>query len=371
MSFQIKNFPEIVTDEIESIRGLTALLTDFNVGSVIRSILEAHAVSIEDLYMAMYTNLSEAIPTAIYTAFNFGRLPATYASGRLVFTFESPVVADTTIPAGSKYKPTGSELEYETAEDLVIESGDNVGHVTVVCTTIGAVGNTLADSILEIVSDSGVERMSPYSVTNPLPLVNGRDEENDISRKSRFIEFVSSFSRATSIALTYAAKLAIIYDNAGNIDEYVTRVGILEERPGRVKIYIASGAEAPTAELVARCQEIIDGYTDTDGNVIAGYSAAGVLVTVHGTTPLLIPLTATIYLESGYNITDVSVDLIGAFDQFLTTVDPGHILYRSGIISALSAVPGVAGVDLVAPATNTTIPIDSSAYRGTTTLIAG
>lgn len=107
MSFQIKNFTEIVSDEIESVRGLTALLTDFNVGSVVRSILEAHAVSIEDLYMAMYTNLTDAIPTAIYSAFNFDRLPAVHANGNVTITLDDVAASDVTIELGSTYKTLG------------------------------------------------------------------------------------------------------------------------------------------------------------------------------------------------------------------------------------------------------------------------
>lgn len=254
---------------------------------------------------------------------------------------------------------------------MVIPAGETEGTVGVYCTTIGSAGNTLTDTITVIVSDSGVSRVTPYTITNPLPLVNGHNEEDDNARKSRFIEFVNSFSRATNVALSYASKLAMLYDSSGRISEYVTRVGIEELRPGRVNIYIASGTTEPSDELVAEAQKIIDGYTTTEGVIVSGYSAAGVLVTVRKTEPLLIPITGTIYLESGYTYSDVVTRALAAFDRYLTTVDPGTTLYVSNIMSAFVQVDGVAGLDITEPANNILLDIDKTAYRHTTTLTLG
>ncbi|NCU21480.1 hypothetical protein EOM89_12360, partial [Candidatus Falkowbacteria bacterium] len=84
--FTPKPFSEIVADQVERVRLSTDRLTDFNVGSVVRSLLEANAVELDDYYQEMYLGLMRAIPTAIYIGFGFERQPAVAAAGVATFS---------------------------------------------------------------------------------------------------------------------------------------------------------------------------------------------------------------------------------------------------------------------------------------------
>ena len=99
--FTPKPAADITADLIEWVRGGTDKLTDFNVGSVVRTLLEAHADELDDYYQAIYYGLLKAIPTAIYIGFGFDVQPATAASGYVVFTRLGELGLPLDIPAGT------------------------------------------------------------------------------------------------------------------------------------------------------------------------------------------------------------------------------------------------------------------------------
>ena len=54
MSFQIKSFNDIVLSQINHARSVTEKITDFAPGSVARTLMEAPAVEVEELYLQMF-----------------------------------------------------------------------------------------------------------------------------------------------------------------------------------------------------------------------------------------------------------------------------------------------------------------------------
>ena len=78
---QLKNFVSITASLINYIKAAQTTLTDFNVGAVVRTMLEACAREIEELYQQMFLGLKDAIPVAVYNAFGFSALTAQPATG--------------------------------------------------------------------------------------------------------------------------------------------------------------------------------------------------------------------------------------------------------------------------------------------------
>ena len=62
MAFQIKNFASIVASMINRMSATQNKVTDFNVGAVGRTLIEAPAIEIDQLYQQMFNGLKEAIP---------------------------------------------------------------------------------------------------------------------------------------------------------------------------------------------------------------------------------------------------------------------------------------------------------------------
>jgi len=81
MAFQIKSFAAIAASMINYARATQDEITDFSVGSVARTIMEAPAIEIEELYQRMLAGILEAIPVSVYRAFGFDPLEAAPARG--------------------------------------------------------------------------------------------------------------------------------------------------------------------------------------------------------------------------------------------------------------------------------------------------
>lgn len=90
MAFQIKDFVSIAASMINHMRGTQNKVTDFQPGSVARTLVEGPAVEIEELYLQMFIGLREAIPIATFQSFGFDKLPASYGSGYVSISKSAP-----------------------------------------------------------------------------------------------------------------------------------------------------------------------------------------------------------------------------------------------------------------------------------------
>lgn len=350
MAFQIREFRSIVAGMINVLRGNQPPINDFNIGSVARSLLEAPAAEIEELYIQYLNGLLESIPVAIYQGFDFDRLPARAASGTVEVTLTSVGDSDLTVLAGTVVYVPGTDKRYQTTEDLTIPVGELVGEVTVTAETAGSSGNTLANTVTAWVSPplGGL-----VTVTNPNAISGGADEESDTDRKSRFVAYIASLSRGTRVAVEYAAGLATLEDGNGNVIESVVHVASEEIVPGRANVYIHNGRGDTSAELVAQAQALIDGYWDADsGNWVPGYRAAGIEVTVSAMGELLLDLEIEVGLIYGAVPGDVETALTAAYSAALAANPPGEVLYYSTLAGKLLAAAGVATINIISPASN-------------------
>ena len=80
MAFQLKDFASIAASMINHMKSVTSQITDFAVGGVARTLVEAPAVEIDQAYQQFFIGVKEAIPVATYESFDFARLAATTRS---------------------------------------------------------------------------------------------------------------------------------------------------------------------------------------------------------------------------------------------------------------------------------------------------
>lgn len=69
--FSIKNFNSITAQLILYVSGHTTSLTDFNVGSKVRTILEAFSEELEYFYLEIFRGIMEGIDTGVYNSLTF------------------------------------------------------------------------------------------------------------------------------------------------------------------------------------------------------------------------------------------------------------------------------------------------------------
>ena len=145
MAFQTKDFASVAASMLNWLRASQQRVTDFNVGSVARTLLEAPAIEIDELYQQMFSGLKEAIPVSVFNSFDFSALPSIPAGGLITVTIQSsstPVI----ITAGSVFTPASGGVTYTALQNITIAPSVTTASVPVVAVTPGVVGNIAAAS---------------------------------------------------------------------------------------------------------------------------------------------------------------------------------------------------------------------------------
>jgi hypothetical protein len=358
--FTPKPFAEIVAAEIERVRLSTDRLTDFNVGSVTRSLLEANAVELDNYYQEMYLGLMRAIPTAIYIGFGFSLREGIAATGTAVFA--RLVETEMTIPRGTRLL-TESGAYFTTDAEVVIPENTASATVSITAEVIGAAGNAEPHA-LAVINDSIL-----YTVDNPAILAGGQDNETEEQRAERFAAFIRSLARGTPASLEYAATIPAIYHPiTGAVAERAQRVAVYET-PGYVELYIHNGNNGASAELLEAVQDFVDGTPDYAQNAwIGGYRPAGMQVLVKAMTNQAVNVALEIKLDVGYSQIDVATTVEERLQHGIGAAMPGHQLRPIDIINLALGVEGVMAVTVLAPVATLTVPLNTVLYLGTLTL---
>lgn len=362
-------YPEILSRLVAHVRASNDALTDFNVGSVTRSWLEATAVGLDELWMGATQAINEAIPQAVFSGFDFTKLPATYALGEVTFYVAVLQEEDVTIPAGTRVRLLGGSAEYLTLASATLAAGDYEVTTLARAAQPGPDANAESGGLSVIVNSTPTMSEALVDSTNRQPILNGRYEETDAEQRTRFVAYIASLARGTLGALEYGARLAMI-EADGVIVEQVRHVAIVET-PGRVELYLHNGVGSTTQALVDRAQRLIDGYRDDAQDLIVpGYRPAGMAVVCQAITDVPLTVTATVTLAAGYTLADVRVQAQAALISLLRYFS-GSLLTVPSIINTLYGVPGISDLVLLAPVVGQPYLIHQRPVYGTVTLTEG
>ncbi|MBB3017722.1 hypothetical protein FHR70_000762 [Microvirga lupini] len=364
MAFQIKDFASITAAIINHMRGVTSKVTDYQPGSVARTIVEGPAVEMEELYLQMFLGLREAIPVATFQSFGFDTLPAAYAHGFVSVSAATPPAADIVVPVGTSFTSTDGR-EYLSSVAVTWAAGQSMVIVPVIAAAAGLAYNIAAGLIT-----SSAFFGAGYTISNQA-ITNGTDAETDDERSARFAEFVASLSRGTVLSCLYAAKQAAARDETGNIYEYVTRSGI-RETAGYVRIYLYSSVGVPSEGLLADGQRLIDGQADpeTGTPLVAGFRAGGIRVDVLPMVERSIPMGIGVRMRSGYALTAaVQQTISDSYANAIRNVQPGDTLLIDNLRAILIGTPNVAELALSATS-NITCEQNEALVPGALTIYA-
>lgn len=339
--FQLKNFVSIAASMLNYVRSTTGKVTDLQPGSVTRTIIEAPAAEIEELYVQVFNGIKEAIPVAVYQSINFPKLPAQYASGQVTVIAQTAPKKDLAIPAGTTFLARDGRI-YKTVGDTIWPALDAANNpvmswpFAVVSSQPGTLQNAAAGEI----NASPFFDPDDYTFSNT-DIINGSDVESDEARNTRFADYIASLSRGTETALIYGARTARILDAAGNIIEAVSRVS-LTVLSGTVRVNIWGTNGAPSPALLQRATDIELGYRDANGDVIPGYAAAGIRCQVAAMNTRAIPVTFSLEMLPGFLLTPQIVQSVkDALDSYLSGVDGNDIVYIDDIANTALLVRGV------------------------------
>ena len=285
--------------------GICGKATDFIVGSVVRSKFEAVAVEMESQDFAFYTALKKAIPTAIYNAFNFNLLPAVAASNSVIFTANTAPLTNVNIPAGTiVVSQTTADVQgnsYATASAATLIAGQTTVSVFVECTVPGAAGNTNINTINTIQTVvPGID-----SVNNAVSFTNGQDIETETQRRARWLIYITTLARGINTAVEYGATSSFLTDTSGNITEQIAYANFVDapsDQPaGSGTCYVCNSAGIVSDTLLALAQQNINGYTNSSGNKVPGWKAAGAKIAVTAATLINQNFTIVVTTDSTVN----------------------------------------------------------------------
>jgi uncharacterized phage protein gp47/JayE len=370
MAFQVKDFASISASCINYLKSIQTAITDFRIGAIARTIMEAVAMELEELYQQMFVGLREAIPTAIYTSFDFPKLAAVAASGNVRVTITAQA-ADVKIPSGTIFTPVGAALTFASRADVTVAAGATYADVYVTCATAGTSGNLPAAT-----SFSLQPQPSGYvSAANTGAFTTGTDDETDAQQKARFVSYINSLQRGTVAAVKYGLSIANVTDANGIIIEQVVASNVVEpwitdntQPVGYVQAYIHNGVNGASADLLAQAKQVVYGYYKTDGTAVPGYKAAGARVDITAATVISVNVTGTIFVASGYVAADVKTSVQNAISNYLTELNVGVPAQYATLVQLAMDTPGVSDFALASPTSNTSLSVSQKVMPGTLNL---
>ncbi|OIO56715.1 MAG: hypothetical protein COX57_04440 [Alphaproteobacteria bacterium CG_4_10_14_0_2_um_filter_63_37] len=354
MATQIKDLISIIAALVNQVKATRPDITDFQVGSIIRTLLEAAAAEMEELYIQQFNSLMEGIPTSTYEAFGFSRLPASTATVTLDFSASSPVAAAVLVPAGTRARTTGG-IVFTTQADATIAIGQTTVSVLAAADRSGVIANVAASTVVVLVDrPQGIS-----TVTNPSAAAGGSDLETDLQLKTRFQDFISSISRGTAGAIEYGATTATVTDVGGAVIERCAKATVVEPfladplNPiGVVELYCHNGSGSTSQALLDAVAMVVAGYTMQNGTVVDGWKASGVQVVTFAAGDYVLDVTAQIVWVNGADPVAGASAVTAAISQYLSSLAIGATAVWSQILAAAQSVPAVYSVAVLSPASD-------------------
>lgn len=309
MALKTKSMYTILKNLIDWTTSRTDELTDFNVGSAIRTLYEAVSVQLEEFYFRMKQNALYAITNSIYTSFNFERKVAGKATGTVTLTFLRELQSTVTLPAGTVFCTSDvyGYVYFETTEDTYLPTGTMSTTIPVTCKEAGTVGNVPAGAISVMIPTNTLIKR----VFNQSAFTNGQDAETATEHKKRFQQYINTLAKATRNAILYGTLEVEGVSGAWVDDNYI----------GYVKVYVHnSDGELPEALRSEILKHLVE------------YRAGGIEVEVLPITKITINQTIQVMIEDDYD-TDLYAGVITSIvTSFLNDYTVGQNYHVADVI---------------------------------------
>lgn len=267
------------------------------------------------------------------------RHEATYASGTITFSCDSPSTMDWSIPAGTICM-TASLIRFETTEDVTLNTGDTTVSATAVATEAGESGNVGSGTILTM----AVPPVGIASCINNAPFTGGGEAENDETLRARILETYQRLQNGANVA--YYRESALAFDQ-------VTQVAVMPRARGigTVDVVIATQEGIPDTALLAEVQAWFDEWREI-----------GVDVDVCSPDVTTVNITAKITPASA--IADVEV----AIANWFSGERLGESILIAQLIALICSVDGVTNCTVTLPTADISVDEDELPMLGTLTI---
>lgn len=314
MGLKIKSQYEVLKNLIDWTTSRTNKITDFNVGSGIRTLYEAVSVQLEEFYFRMKQAALYSITNSIYQAFGFERKVAGKSSGTVTITFLRALTSILVIPKGTLFSTNDvyGYVTFETVEDYTVKSGMSTAIIPVVCTKSGTIGNVPEGAISEIIPTNSIIQ----NVYNESAFTNGYEDETATEHKKRFQKYINTLSKATSSAILYGTLQVEGVTGAWVDDNYI----------GYVIVYAHNSDGNLPEELRDQIiKELID------------YRAGGIEVEVLPIVKIPINQTLKIMIGDEYDTSEYNILIFNSLTRFFNDYSVGVNFHISDLLTFIKS----------------------------------
>jgi uncharacterized phage protein gp47/JayE len=210
----------------------------------------------------------------------------------------------------------------------------------------GTAGNVAVGAISELTNAP----TDLIGVSNTTAFVGGTEPEDTEDFRARLLAFVQNpFTGSQADLVTWATAVtgvesATVFPNTPG--------------PGQVTVRISGpGGTVPDATTIANAQA-----------ALAAQDLANITVIVTTFTAVPTNVSVTVTLDPAYVLSDVIQSVTDAIANYINSLSVGGTVYISGLVAAITGLPGILDVTVTTPATNQTTAADSKRTPGTITV---
>lgn len=342
MTVSLYKDPEtILTDLVTSIRDQGTPLTDFNIGSVSRSLFESFAASLssqglladqlrKDSYLSTATGDALDNKAADYLV---TRKTATQASGTVRIT-RAGTGTSLFIPAGwaqltTRPAPGQAAIALLTTADATMGIGVSSVDVPVIAVLGGTAGNLSASTVL-IPQTALTGVASDGGILVQVALTGGTNEEGDEALRARVKIEVAGRINGTALALLAAALAISGVDSANVLKAGDTRADTTIVGAGQVEVYY-EGSAALLTSVTTACQ---------------ARSTLNQGLTVFTATSERMFVACTVTAKTGTDTVLLTANVKAAIMAVINAVGVGGKLYYADTIKAIHDTQDVLSVNV-------------------------
>lgn len=332
---------QITAQLIQLIQAESTTVTDFTVGSVLRSaMVEPYAITAQALAQDIVAQADQTMQMTLQRALNVTPQPAQAAYGSVTFSVPTAPTSAVTLPQGFTVAVPGSALQFVLEAPVMWAAGTTSLSAVVTCQQAGSIGNVPANTVTQIVSavPSG---LTGLTVTNPLAFTTGANAQTTLDATAQVPAALAALKAATGDALAAKALSAVVQNSSGYV---VEAVGAANSADGG---YVPTPSVAPT--LTAGSPSPATALAS--GTYTVGYT----WTTAAGETPL--SPTASITISAGQ-----AINVAGLMLPSVTGSPPSP--NATGINYYLSTAPGASTLGYVLSGTGDAVGVTALPASG-------
>jgi uncharacterized phage protein gp47/JayE len=367
---QVKTYSQLVAELLTAIGSRTPL-TNFNVGSVIRTLTEVVAEVVGELYAFGADMLRQGfLDTATGTwlerkaaEYAVTRNPAVKTQGRVVFSRNVARNTNVPIPAGTivatPKDQAGVEYRFFTTAAAVLPANQLSVEVLVDAETAGQAWNVGSGAISKMKTYiAGVDAVN--NATGWLDVV-GADAENDTSLRQRCYLAWEELSQGGTAAAYISWALSVPGVRSAYVDDDLPR------GDGTLDLYIIGEAGPPDAALLDAVQAVVDANRPITADAL-----------VRPPDVVTVPIALRVTPRAGYDVVAMEAEIRRRLSVLFGDVEDASLAIRplgvgkdvvvAQIVAAVMGVTGLYRVVVEQPAADVDIAANEFPELGAVTV---